>query len=96
MFSSQKEKHSPRLLNPKLGKYQQPLTKRTVKNLNAVSSQSVKLNKPVVECNAHVYKALVYSKKSVAFVAANFSPMTNFGNTCWFNAAMQALHKTDV
>ena len=93
---AKKQKQPPCLLNPKLGKYQQPPTKRTIKDLNAVISHGVKPIIPVSEHTGHVYKVSETSTKSVVFAAANFSPMTNFGNTCWFNAAMQALHKTDV
>ena len=86
---AKEQKELPCLLNPKLGKYQQLPTKATIKDLNAVSSHSVKKYKPVVEHNVHIYKRAEYSKISVVFAAANFRHMTNFGNICWFTAAMQ-------
>ena len=101
---AKKIKQLPCLLNPKLGKYQQPPAKKTIRDLNAstqkisvpVNSHITKINKPVGEHNVHGHESTDYNKKEVVFVAAKFSPMTNFGNTCWFNAAMQALHKTYV
>ena len=89
---AKKKKQIPSLLNPKLGKYQQPPTKKMIKDLNAVGSQSVTVDK----YSAHVRKPAEYSMKSVVCAASKFSPMTNFGNTCWFNAAMQALYKSNV
>jgi len=105
---AKKNKQKPSLAHPKLGKYQQScLTGIKDHNLPPKHTASHSKTGEVTEihkASLHGRICRNVSSQQRAHVAMSqdphavqikdFCPMPNLGHTCWFNAAMQALHKS--